>query len=223
MRLLFILSIMLFSFSAPVMAENARMTKALQRLEEINSYRPEQSSKHERSKDVLDNRVLDKTNRVVGEVNDVILTRNGSISSLNVNFNRMKLRTSSLYINYSDLGVRPVSNGYKMSYTDDQVAAIVPDILANIETASGKNADTYSTRKIIGRNIYSKNGRKLGKVKDILFDAKGHRAEMLYIVMGYKSVRGEKMAIPFSQASYEGSKINVKDSFADAMIAYAKQ
>ena len=224
MRLALILTVFLstMSFAAPTFAQSASYMRAFEHLEKINSYRPEQSGRHERSRDVLSKRLLDDTNRVVGEIDDVILHRSGAINMLNIDFDRLRLDTGNLFIDYNDLGIRPATNGYKMEYTDDQIKELVPELLANMETASGASENNYSTKKLIGRQIYAKDGRKIGKIEDVLFDANGSHADMLFIAMTQRPVRGEKMAIPFSNASYKGKKITVKNDFADAMIGYAR-
>lgn len=210
------------SFSAPVLSQSASHIRALNELEKINSYRPEQSNRHTRSRAVFSKRVLDDTNRVVGEVDDVILHRSGAINMLNIDFNRLRLDTGNLFIDFDDLGIRPVSNGYKMSRTDDDIREMVPDLLASMATASGSNSNGYSTKKLLGKKIYARDGRRLATIQDVLFDARGTHADMLFVSMNQKPVRGEKIAIPFSQVSFRGKNLTVKNDFADAMIDFAK-
>lgn len=212
--------------AVPAHAQDITYLRYLENLNEINSYRPEQSAKHERSEEILNDRILDSTNRVVGEVKDVLLTRSGSIETLNADFNRLKLGTDELFVDYGDLSMRPVSNGYKMSYSDDQIEDLVPALLANMATAAGGDQDSYSLKKLIGAKVKAKDGRTLGNVEDVLFDNLGGRAELLFIEMKYRSARGESLAIPFSLAKYSASgktiAITVPDQMADAMITHAK-
>ena len=221
MRIVLLSIILLFTYPVEVQAGNADVMQGVKRLEQINKRKPEQSSNYERSKDVLSGRMLDKTNRVVGKLNDIVLDRSGSIEMLDINFDRLRIDAKRLNLNYGQFGIRPASNGYKMSYTDDQIIELVPELLANIETASGRNTNTYSVKKLIGRTVYSRDGRKIAKISDILFDSAGNRAEFALVKMEYKGVRGKKFAIPFSVPSYRGKKISVKNDFADAMIEYA--
>ncbi len=211
-----------FGFETPSLAQSSKYIQAFDRLDKINRYRPEQSAKHVANQDILAGRVLDRTNRVVGEVRDVILNRNGGIAMLDVNFNRINLGVDSLMVDYNQFDIRPATNGYKMGRTDDQVTAMLPSLLAATETASGNNADIFSLKKMIGQKVYSRSGKKLGKVEKVLFDASGSRAELLFISMEQRSIRGKKIAIPFAGPSYNSKKINVRNDFADAMIAYAK-
>ena len=197
--------------------------RALDLINRTNDYRPEQSPKHEKSKEIFSDRVIDKTNRVVGEVRDVVLDKNGVIQSLDIDFNRLRLGTDRMMVNYRQLGIRPVSNGYKMSYTDDQIEELVPELLASIDTAAGTDEDVRSLKKIVGQKISAKDGRVLGSVKDVLFDSLGGRAELLFVSMNYRGLRGETLALPFSEADFKKNGFVVKNVMADAMIEYAKE
>lgn len=213
---------------SPAYAQDFGFNNALQTINKVNSYRPEKSPKHQGAADILKDRILDSRNRVVGNVNDVILSRNGSIKLIDTDFDRLKLGTDNLIISYDDFNVRPVSNGYKMSYTDDQIEEVFPELLANIATAAGEGSETaFSLKKIVGAEVKSKDGRKLGTVQDVLFDSLGGRAELIFVGMDYKSARGEGVAIPFNVAKYDATykavSLTVPNDMADAMIEYAKE
>jgi sporulation protein YlmC with PRC-barrel domain len=221
----FALALVALMVTQPVYAQDITYSRYLENLNEINRARPEQSPKFQPSKDILNDRILDTTNRVVGEVKDLLLTRSGSIENLNANFNRLKLGTDELYVNYNDLNIRPVTNGYKMSYTDDQIEEIFPSLLANMASAAGGDQDEFSLKKIVGSKVKAKDGRTLGTVKDVLFDQLGGRAELLLVSMSYKALRGETVAVPFSLAKYDGSgsalSVTMPNEMAEAMITYA--
>ncbi|MEZ5815390.1 MAG: PRC-barrel domain-containing protein [Alphaproteobacteria bacterium] len=219
MRILLTVLAVIFCFSETAMAQGTSYMTELDRLMKVNAV---QAGKHVPSKEILNGRILDSTNRVVGELRDVILDRNGAIAMLDVDFNRINLGVDSLFINYIAFGAHPATNGYKLAQTDNQIAAALPELLAATETASGSGTDIFSIKKIVGRKIYAENGKKLGKIEDVLFDSTGARAELLLVSMTQRSVRGEKLTIPFAGSSYNKKKITVKREMADAMIAYAK-
>lgn len=196
---------------------------ALDTINDVNRSNPRQSARQERVKEIISDRILDSRNKVVGEVKDVILDRNGAILQLDVEFDRLRLSTDRMIINARQFGVRPVSNGYKLNYTDDQIVEIVPSILANIETASGPGAqDSFSVRKMLGRKVKNRDGKTVGKVSDILFDNLGGRADYLVVAVTASGARGEKVAIPYSRPSYTSSAAILDNAFAEAMIDYAK-
>ena len=224
---LFTLALMFWGLT-PAQAQDAGFNSALQTLIKVNSYRPEKSAKHERSSEVLNDRILDSSNRVVGNVNDVILSRNGSIKLIDTDFDRLKLGTDSLIVSYDDLNIRPVSNGYKMAYTDDQIEEIFPSLLAGIATASGDDSRaSFSLKKLVGASVKARDGRKLGKIEDVLFDSLGGRAELIFVSMTHKSLRGEGVAVPFNVAKYETTSTavtaTVPNFMADAMIEFANE
>jgi len=212
------------SFAAPAtFAQDLKTTRAWEQLEKIEKSRPLRNSRYISSKAVISDRVLDRTNRVIGEVRDVVLDRNGAIFSLNIDFNRLRLGTGPILVDYNDMGLRPASNGYKTSYTDDEIRVRLPQILAGLESASGQETDTYSIKNLVGRTFYSADGRKLGTIKDVLFDRNGYRAELLYVMFSHKTARGKSLAIPFREAYYEAGKLTLKNDYAKTILAFAQE
>ena len=228
MRVILICLLLVIGFNTPVLAKDRirfgekPYTQNIDQLKRINNYRPEQSARHMRARKILGSRMLDSTNRVVGEVNDLILDRSGSINMMDIDFNRMRLDTKSLMIGYGDMRVRPATNGYKMGQTDDEVKAMLPELLNNMETASGKNTKVLSLKKLLGSDLYNQDGDRIARIEDVLFSSTGSRAELLYIQMKERTVRGEEFAIPFSQIRIKGKRFSVSDKFSETMIHYGK-
>ena len=204
-------------------AQSMGQIKSYERLSAINKARPEQNRKHQSVRKVLDAKVLDKTNRVVGQVQDVVLDRSGGINMINVDFDRLRLGIGVLPINYGDLGVRPSNGSYKMSYSDDQLKEMLPSFLNDMSSASGEQVNNFTVSKIMGRDVYAQDGKKIGRVVDVLFDRNGSRAEFLFVNMSERSVRGEKVAIPFASPLYQNQKIIVKNDMAAGMVQYAAE
>lgn len=214
--------VLTFMLSVPALAQDYNHT--LETLNNFNRIKPLQNPEYEHADDLLERRVLDRKNKVVGEVRDILLNTNGSISSIAVEFNRLRLNTE-VYLNTRTMDVSPVSNGYALSIEDDQIRDIYPELLAGIETASGQS-DVFSVKNITGAKIRAADGRYLGLVDQVLFGGHGERAEALYVKMKYGTLRGKSIAIPFGSAQFSthGSqtKITVNDTMADAMISFAK-
>lgn len=192
----------------------------------LNRQKPLQNPRFQRASKVLDNRILDRRNRVVGEINDILLSDNGDISTLNVELDRLRIR-GDVFLGYSDMRIGAVSNAYTLNISDDQLEELVPTLLNNIETASGSSSDIISLQSLSGARLVAKDGRRLGKVSDVLFSNNGARAQALYVALNYKSVRGDKLAIPFSAAEFEpsGRSVNVvlENAQADAILEYARE
>ncbi len=193
-------------------------------LAEMNRVPPLQNPGWSKADEILGRKVIDRKNKVVGTVNDVVLNENGNIAALNVSFDRLRLG-APVYIGYGVLNIKPVTNGYAMTFDDDKIAEIYPSLLAGTETAAG-GEDTVSLKSLRGMEVWSQDGRRIGLADDILFGGNGNRADALYVTMQSGTLRGA-MAIPFGQAHMEEigqtRRMGIADDLADAMIALAKE
>ena len=191
----------------------------------LNRQKPLQNPRFQRADQVLKNRILDRSNRVVGEVNDILLTSNGDISTLNVELDRLRVR-GDVFLGYSQMRMRSVTRAYTLNIDDDQLKDLVPSLLNNIETASGNGSDVFSLRKLDGARLVAEDGRRLGKIENVLFSDNAGRAQALYVDLNYRSVRGEKIAIPFSTPRYVAKPrsfdVVLKNDEADAILEYAR-
>jgi sporulation protein YlmC with PRC-barrel domain len=198
----------------------------LQRLSQANRMQPLQNPEYTRGQTVLNWNILDRRNKVVGEVDDVIIGARGGITSISADFNRLRLG-QKVYLNYGKMSIRPASNGYVLGYADDQIENLYPSLLADIETASGIDADNFSAVKLIGAPVVSDDKRKLGTVEDILFTGNGTRAAALYVNLTHGTTRGKTTAIPFDLVQYDPGRNDVKVMLtaeqADALIDYLSE
>lgn len=228
LRILILGLIILPVLSMPVRAEIQSLDyiHAVSAISEANRYNPQRSQHHTSAEALMAERVMDSKNKVIGEVRDIILNQSGAIAMLNVDLNRMRVGAGPLYLNYRQMGLRPVSNGYKMNYSDAQIEEMVPALLAGIEAAAGAD-NRFSVRKLIGRPVQNADGIVLGRVEDVLFDARGDYAQLLYVSVNHQGVRNKTMAIPFDAAEYNGThqgvRIAVNDDLAAAMIDFGKK
>ena len=220
-----LISMVLCLIAFPASAEQYGRT--LEMINQLNEIKPLQNPGYESADEVLKRRVLDQKNKVVGDVKDVILKDNGSISHLQIDFNRLRLG-SEVYVNYRDLNARPSTNGYMFGFSGDQIKTLYPTFLADMETASGENDESFSLRKVLGSQVVADDGRKLGVVEDVLFSSDGSRAEAYYITMQINPVRGHTIAVPIGMGRLEsgmvfGRRLVIGDNEADAMIDYAEE
>lgn len=205
-------------------AQSIEFSKAVQELRSMNRLNPLQSPHFTPSKDVMKSHILDRSRKTVGEVHDVLLNQTGSIESIKVEFDRLRLPTE-VFVDYDDMGMQPTTSGYITSFEDDQIQDVFPQLLAGIATASGAE-NVYSTNKLIGKDMVSPDGRKLGKVDEILFDGQGGRAAAMLVKMNYGRLTGTPLAIPFGVTKIDtsGSRVQVmvEKEMADAMISVAE-
>ena len=221
-RLLAPAFLLMIATAQPLHADT--LNRSLETLSELNRIQPLQNPEYSTGEKLLDGRILDRKNKVVGELHDILLSSGGEVSSIAVEFNRLRLG-AEVYLGSNELQINPVSNGYALGLDDDQIKDAYPEMLAGIESAAG-NSDIFSVRKIVGANVKARDGRHLGTVDQVLFTGNGARAEALYVAMKYGTLRGEGVAIPFGSAriGYKNGQTSVLvgDDIADSMIAIAK-
>lgn len=205
--------------------ENAAYLSYLEQLTKINSYAPEQSPIHERGSEILNDRLLDSKNRVVGEVHDVVFNAQGEIIMLEVEFSRLRRGRDKVMIDYEMMQVESAGNGYRAGFNTDQIEEMYSNLL--------KSSRSYKSRKGLLRLtklgkaiIKNKSDKKLGQVGEVLFDSVGSKAEFLYVHMNYNGNRGAGVAVPFDAFRYvqNGSSIEgiIADEAGDAMGEVAK-
>ena len=203
----------------------AQSARAIEQIKDFNRIKPLQNPDFEKADDILDRRLLDSKNRVVGEISDVIVNANGTISSIVTEFDRLRLGTE-LFLNYRSLGIQPRSDSYALRIDADEIEAFYPTLLAETQAASGVEDETMSLNKLIGAPLVSTNGRKVGKVKNILFNDNGSIIRAAYIELSTGLQRGETIAIPFRNIDFsmDGNrpKGTLEEDFIDAMIAFVQ-
>lgn len=192
-------------------------------LSEYNRIKPFQNPNWERSQSTLKSKVLDRKKKVVGDLQNIVLTPQGAISSLNVDLNRLRLGEVSL--NYSNLNISAAERSYSLGFDEERITEVYPELLANIETASGDDSDRISVNSLVNSDVVADDGRRIGKVEEILFSERGDRAEALMIRVNYKTVRGESVAIPFSSVDYKATgsayEVQLADSQANTILEFA--
>lgn len=207
-------------------AQDVSYSRAMQSLSALNRIPALQNPSYQTEREVLAARVLDNTNRVIGEVEDIIVSDNGSIQSLRVDFDRLRL-SGQVFLNYRDMDVKPVSNGFALGFESAQIADMYPRLLSNIETAAGNQGDAVSIRKLNGANLRTANGRKIGEVRNVLFGARGSQAKALFVAMMMGGVGPKQVAIPFNSGAIktEGQNIDivVTENQANALRDFTKQ
>ncbi len=193
-------------------------------LSELNRIRPLQNPRQEAAEDILDRRVLSSANKVVGEVQDVLLTKDGDVSSILVNFDRLRLG-AEVYLNYAALDIQNVSNGYRLGFDGDEVEQLYPELLANIESASG-GENLFSLKTLLGQSVATTDNKIIGTVQSVLFDDGGDYVRSVYLNIRYKNIRDYGIAVPLSALSIaptnNGLNVRIDHKYADQIVAFIK-
>ncbi|MGN7437489.1 MAG: PRC-barrel domain-containing protein [Alcanivorax sp.] len=192
----------------------------------INRLKPLQNPRNERTANILDRHVLDSGSKVIGEVTDLVIDAKGAVRSVLVDFDRLRL-ASPVFLNSETLNIESVSSGYRLSLDEDEVEEIYPSLLSAVEAASGDQAKQFSVINLIGSEVITSDGYKIGHLDDILFDRDGKYVRSTYIVINYKTVHDKGLAVPLSVLNFEKmdgrTKIRIDQKYADLIIRHAEE
>lgn len=221
MRIFIVAALILFISTAPVLAQSNR---ALEQLSQLNRINPLQNPEFDRDSKIINRKIIDRKNKVVGRVQDVIINPNGTIASIVTDFDRLRLG-DDIALNYRNLNIRSRADSYAMNMDSDEIRDFYPQLLADIETASGDGNNTFSVRKLSGAQILAEDGRRIGKVKNVLFANNGGIVRAINAELSYGTHRGDTVAIPFRNVNFQTVRGRlqgkVSDDFADAMMDIA--
>lgn len=174
---------------------------------DYNRIKPLQNPRYERSSQIMKRRVTDSKNKVVGEVKDILFDRGGRVTSLFVDFDRLRLR-QPVYLDYNMLDVESISSGYRLGFRDEEIETLYPALLSSIETASGgeDSEDVFavlSLKAILGKTVIDSDGTVLGKLQDVLFDSDGAYVRSVYLNINHGMVHNKGVAVPLSILGFE--------------------
>lgn len=201
------------------LAQDAAYLSHLEKITTINSYTPEKSSKHERGTKIIEDRIIDRKNRVIGDVLDVGFDQKGGILALEVELNKIKRSIDPIFIDYKTLEIESAGNGFRTGFNRDQIEEMLSSLRKSSNTTR-KSLGGISIQKLLDADVKKSEIQKIGKVSDVLFDSVGSRAEYLFINMNYNGLRGAGVAIPFDQARFI-KKGNTLEVLVDGALARA--
>lgn len=212
----------------PLQGHAQSYLNCLDTLTTINKSNPAQSPRHEKSERILNDRLLDSANQVIGEVKDVILNPQGEIINLDIEFDRLKIGTDRLTISYSDMNTEPAGNGYRIAFSKAQIIEMFPTLLETRPSEAHKSTpQALSLISMQNALVLTQGGKRIGRVHDILFDNLGGKALYLYIGMSNWASKAPMVAVPFDMVSYTIKanmiEIVVSDDMAKAMKETAKE
>ncbi len=226
-KLMMIAVVMSLSVSLPPSVQAATKSEVIafqSELSDLNRLKPLQNPRHELAHEILDGKLIDRENKVIGGVGDILVSAEGDVLTLYSDLDRLRLG-SGVFLNYADMDMVHVSNGYKVGMSSDELTTAFPELLANIETAAG-DGGAISVKNILGLGVYGEQGVKLGQIGEILFDQAKSHIRGIYLSVSYKTVRNHGVAIPFNSLKFEqknGSTVAVMDQdYADGIVKYVK-
>jgi len=204
------------------------MDQAQALLATLNDRAPLQNSELTQTRDLVGRKVVDNKNKVIGKVDDILISRHGSVSHYLVDFNRLNLNTP-VYLTQGTIQTNDFKDRFRVDFDDNEVEAMYPNLLSQISPASGKNsAANINVKNLKAAKLYAEDGRFLGTVDQVLFNQYGTAAKALYVDLKYRGVSGVSLAIPFQGLSFvkkgrSAAKISVSDRVADTILAFAAE
>ncbi len=193
-----------------------------QAITKMNRIQPLQNPRYETADQVLGRNILDSSQKVAGEVKDIIINQeNGNVSSILADFDRLNLNQPA-YLNFESLDIKSFSKGYGIGFRSEVIKEIYPTLLADIETAG--NGNMIGLKSIINRRVTTNEGKNIGRVDNVLFNRKATRAIGLHVNVTSGTIFDEGITIPFVLAQFvekdSGPEAQINQLVADYMVEY---
>ena len=223
------LTLILLAFSLPAYAQDIEEEERLltsitflDYLREHNRIKPMQNPKYEHGTDILDRRIMDQTKKAIGQVKDVVVSTDGKIRYLKIDFDKISLR-KEVYLDYHQMNVGANNNGYTLSFRKEEIKGLYSKFTRQITPHS----DQISLVSIMGKEIRDTNKIRLGTIDEILFDEFGSKVEQIFIKVNYGLIRDAGLAIPFESVEFDYRNGYVypiiKKEFSDIALDYVKK
>jgi sporulation protein YlmC with PRC-barrel domain len=174
-------------------AEQAPMTLE-QILPDINKSSVINGGQYVTSRKILERRVRDSEDKLAGEVRDVYIGSGGTLSALSVVFNRLRLNGTAELDLKAD-GVSGTEEDYKIALPASDIKTVFPQLMERTKTAPQPSA--FSISKLLGADVVSTGGDEIGKLKEVLFDAKGEHADLAYLGVNFGPFKNKPVVVPF--------------------------
>lgn len=170
-----------------------------QKLIEYNKNKPLQNPKFTNTKDILDRRIADNQNKIVGEVKDIIIAQGGKVAFVQGVFNRLHLQGEVL-LNYADMQIGYTEDGYSLGFKAEEIKEIHGELPK--ELSADKAQKQVSLKDIKGKRVKTKKGDQIGEIEQVLFSEDGSEALAAYVIVDYGPVKNVEMAVPFEALTF---------------------
>ena len=225
MKLLSAFFILALLIASPVFADDIDVMDFEKSLRDMNRVKPLQDHRYHQLKDVLNRRILDKTNRVMGTVEDITFNMDGTVATVVADLDRLQLG-EAIPLSLEDIGIESMSKGYRVDIAGAKIEDLYSTFLANIATASGDNNKVLSVNSLMGQSISMQAFLNVAKVTDILFDEPATRVHAIYVTVNHRTIRKKGVALPIDAFDFSEEngriKIMVKAGLGDSLLEYVR-
>ncbi len=189
----------------------------------LNRTRPAQNPNFAMGKEILNRRLIDKNQRTLGKVEDIILNSDGKFASITTTVDTSGFR-QEIGFDVASYIVDPTRDTFMVNMDKAQIKASLPKLLAEIETSAGDSAPITidSLRK---GEVRRADRSIVAQISDVMVNDRTKQVEALLVVIANGAHRGSTIAIPYEAWSLkrEGDKaiVTVGNAEADTMILMA--
>lgn len=206
-----------------VRAEGMADTAYTSVLLELNRVRPDQNPALITGKKQLNARIIDKNQRTIGKVEDIVVAPNGKFETIMTRIDISGFR-ERVGFDVTSYIVAPTPGTFTVSLDKTQLKQNLPQLMASLNTASGESGP-FTISSLQNGSLYKQDGNPIAKVKDVLIDNKSLQIVSLLVTMSSGTNRGGTIAVPYEAASakLEGSRavLTVTDAQAQIMSSMA--
>lgn len=152
---------------------------------------------------VVRRRLLDKNNRAIGKINDIILLPDGKFKSIEASITTAGFR-ENVGFNVESYVIDPTDSSFTIAMDKAQINQNMAQLMSDIETSSGPDAP-LTLNSLRGANIVDPKGVAIAKIEDAVVNDKQGLVQALLVRMSAGKNRGSVMAIPYEAAEVRGS------------------
>ena len=205
LKIALILSLTLtsFWFSSSASADEVTPEAYKAALLELNRNPVTQNPDYSLGRQVVKRRLLDKNNRAIGKINDIILMPNGKFKSIEANITTAGFR-EDVGFNVESYVTDPTDSSFTIAMDKTQINQNMAQLMADIETSSGPDAP-LTLNSLRGANIVDPKGMAIAKIEDAVVIDKQGLVQALLVRMSAGKNRGSVMAIPYEAAEVRRS------------------
>jgi len=198
MRYYLTIIIMCFAFmlgAAPVQAQDS-LAAFQSRLNGLNQTQITLSPRYKTEQQMFDMRVIDGTRQLVGRVEDIRIDEGGLVAGLVSEINNVSRDESIVENEAFELSFHEDISAFEIPLGLDATQEVSAESLAAITPAAG-GGHVYSLKSMIGADVLSHSGRRVGEVKHVVFDGAGEKIAALVLQDVSGAPRYRSIAVPF--------------------------
>lgn len=153
--------------------------------------------------DTIKGKIQDRTNRVIGEVQDVLVKPNGFVETVVAEIDGFG--SDQLFLSAEELAMETTRSGYRLPFHRDAMDEMLPAILSNIATAAGTVDEPLTALSSFdGRAIFvpgnvseRRSKERFAQVSNVIMNQEGTQVTGLIIERINGAADAEAIIIPY--------------------------